>query len=531
MINLSKDTIRDIHTAWDGLEDNPDRSDLAEGQILHLPVRGKKGARIGIDSKSRFHIILEPKDPDEEINRRLTNDIHIKTRDVNIEGTATRQVNIIAGKRWRHAIEPFAAEVIESMVNGSVSLSTLKHLVEEYRSLWATPKEPLDPRKQRGIIAELKVLEDLGKCIGHAQSMQKWSGSLSSKSGGLHDIGDETFAIEVKSYHDEPPRVRINGIEQLDHRIDKRLTLVGVHIISHQEGMTLPGYIDHCLKIYEEAGCKSVAEEKLNLAGWRDANREEYHSKFTIGRTVIIPIRPDTPVFPAYLKDRIPSSVSKISYLLHLNDLQAIPSDKENSWKEMILEDPWPIISDEGVTSESLISAHCKEIHAKSTEELVTMDESQCLELKSSVWHAYDIPKNPNLTQSEIVKEINEGAIKTVSGFLNSDGGTLLVGVNDDNEILGLTRDMKASNTKNTDDYELRLTRLLSDKCGRPNIAEFVRVTISPSGENQVCRLDVRPATSPVFTENEKFYVRVGNSTNSLLPSEIYEYCIRHWSI
>ena len=264
---MSKDTIRDIHLIWDELEDNPNRSNLNKGQILHQPVFGKEGARIGIDSRSRFHIILEPKDPEEEINRRLTNDIQIKTKDITIEGVASRQVNIIAGKRWRHAIEPFAAEVIDSMVNGSVSLSTLRQLVEEYRSLWATPKEPLDPRKQRGIIAELIVLEDLGRSIGHAQSMQKWSGSLSSKSGGLHDIGDETFAIEVKSYHDEPPRVRINGIEQLDHRVDKRLTLIGVHIISHQDGMTLPGYVDYCLKIYDAAGCKSVAEEKLNLAG------------------------------------------------------------------------------------------------------------------------------------------------------------------------------------------------------------------------------------------------------------------------
>lgn len=528
---MNKDTIRDIHSAWDRLEDNPDRSNLAEGQILHLPVIGKEGARIGIDSKSRFHIILEPKNPHEEIHRKLTNDIQIKTEDINIEGTNSRQVNIIAGKRWRHAIEPFAAEVIDSMVNGSVSISALRYLVEEYRSLWATPKEPLDPRKQRGIIAELKVLEDLGKCIGHAQSMQKWSGNLSSKSGGLHDITDDTFAIEVKSYHDEPPRVRINGIEQLDHRIDKRLTLVAVHIISHQEGMTLPEYIDHCMKIYEEVGCKSVAEEKLNLAGWRDLDREEYHSKYTIGRTVIIPIRPDTPVFPAYLKEKIPSSISSISYLLHLNDLRAIPSDKENSWREMISDESWPVLADQSTNSDSLISNYCKEIHSKSTEELVSLEESQNLEFKSSVWHPYEVSKNPNITLSEHMKQINEATIKTVCGFLNSDGGTLLIGLNDDKEILGLNSDIKASNNTDLDNYELKLVRLLSEMCGRANIAEFVRVRFHPIGKRKVCRLDVRPSNTPVFTENEKFYVRVGNATNSLFPSEIYDYCNRHWSI
>jgi len=529
VINLNKDTIRYIHEIWDGLEDNPDLSNLKSGQIFHLPV--KDGARIGIDSESRFHIILEPQNPEEEINRKLTNDIQIKTKKINIKGTDSKQVNIIAGRRWRHAIEPFAAEVIDSMVNGSVSISTLRYLVEEYRSLWATPKEPLDPRKQRGLIAELKVLEDLGKCIGHAQSMLKWSGNISSKSGGLHDITDETFAVEVKSYHDEPPRVRINGIEQLDHRIDKRLTLVGVHIISHQDGMTLPEYIDRCMKIYEEAGCKSVAEEKLNLAGWRDLDREEYHSKFTIGRTVIIPIRPDTPVFPSYLKDKIPSSVSNISYLLYLNDLQAIPSDKENSWREMTSDGSWPMLAGQSTNSESLISKLCKEIHSKSTEELVTLEESQSLEFKSSVWHPYEISKNPNISSSEHMKQINEATIKTVSGFLNSDGGTLIIGVNDDNEIIGINSDIKASGNTNLDRYELKLVRLLSDMCGRANIAEFVRVRFHTIEEMKVCRLDVRPSTTPVFTKNEKFYVRVGNATKSLYPSEIYDYCNRHWSV
>ena len=72
----------------------------------------------------------------------------ISKQEINIEGTTSRQVNIIAGKRWRHAIEPFASEVMDSMVNGSVSLSTGKLI--EYRSLWASPKEPLNPRKQRG---------------------------------------------------------------------------------------------------------------------------------------------------------------------------------------------------------------------------------------------------------------------------------------------------------------------------------------------------------------------------------------------
>ena len=55
-------------------------------------------------------------------------------------------------------------------------------------------KRTAEPKKAKRFIAELKVLEDLGKFIGHAQSMQKWSGSHLNQD--LHDIGLEIIAID-----------------------------------------------------------------------------------------------------------------------------------------------------------------------------------------------------------------------------------------------------------------------------------------------------------------------------------------------
>ena len=259
-----KELVRLVHMVWDQLEDMAATSAQATGVVQTLPI---SDAYLGIDDGLRFHLLMALDEQKEVINRRLTSGIEIITQSMEIDGTQAVMVDIVASKRWRHAIEPFSAEAISAMVDGTISLSILRNLVEEYRSLWAVPKEPLDPRRQRGIIAELKVLEELGSRVGYAQAVQKWTGSLSSKAGGLHDIGDEEFSIEVKSYHDEPPRVRINHIEQLDHRMDKRLTLVGVHIISNQEGMTLPDFIDESVDLYEAAGCRSIVEEKLTLAG------------------------------------------------------------------------------------------------------------------------------------------------------------------------------------------------------------------------------------------------------------------------
>ena len=243
---------------------------------------------------------------------------------------------------------------------------------------------------------------------------------------------------------------------------------------------------------------------------------------------MICPIRPETPVFPAHLKDRIPSSVSSISYLLHLNDLKSIPTDKDSSWKDMMFGEAWPTVS-EGVSSDELMSNSCREIHDSPAESLAGMAESQNLEFKSSVWHAYQKPLNPNLSPQEVSKGIQEAVIKTICGFMNSEGGTLLVGVDDQNTVLGLEGDFKSKVIKDIDDYELRLIRLLSDNLGRPNVAEFVRLSFPLVNGNEICRIDVKPSTAPVFSKREKFYVRVSNATNSLLPSETLTYCIGHW--
>ena len=176
MSEPNNEMIRIIHLLWDKLEDETGSFNL-EGDAIRN-YQAADGAWIGIDNKSTFHLILDLEDTKDRINRKLTRDIEITTKTISIDGKDNKRASIIAAKRWRHAIEPFAAEAVSSMVDGMISLSTLKRLVEEYRSLWAPPKEPLDPRKQRGVIAELKVLEDLGKHLGHAKALECWSGNL-----------------------------------------------------------------------------------------------------------------------------------------------------------------------------------------------------------------------------------------------------------------------------------------------------------------------------------------------------------------
>ncbi|MDR3468137.1 MAG: putative DNA binding domain-containing protein [Xanthobacteraceae bacterium] len=78
--------------------------------------------------------------------------------------------------------------------------------------------------------------------------------------------------------------------------------------------------------------------------------------------------------------------------------------------------------------------AEPEEIKHRPIAELVKLGESAVLEFKSTL--QWDV----------VLKQLNKGlrksCLKTIAAFMNSEGGTLLIGVEDDGSILGLDKDL-----------------------------------------------------------------------------------------
>jgi len=195
----------------------------------------------------------------------------------------------------------------------------------------------MDIRTQRGLIGELLVVERLDPIIGLATAIDRWRGPFDE----LHDIIDDDWHIEVKSYADEPPRVRISQVEQLDANIDPKLSIAGVHLMGSSKGKTLPNFIDHFIQLADENGVKTLALERLNAAGWCEDDRTEYSSRFIVGRMVLCPIHLGTSVFPAKLLCELPHSVDKVTYRLALNELFQIRGDADSSWRLVCSPGDW----------------------------------------------------------------------------------------------------------------------------------------------------------------------------------------------
>ena len=122
---------------------------------------------------------------------------------------------------------------------------------------------------------------------------------------------------------------------------------------------------------------------------------------------------------------------------------------------------------------------------------------------------------------------IEHGTLKTIVAFLNTDGGTLLVGVEDDGKILGI----EADQFPNEDKFMLHFANLVNDKIGK-KYADLIRWDIKPVGDKKILRIDCTRSPSPVFlkvSSQEEFYIRTGPSTVQLTPSEVVDYSRKHF--
>jgi len=164
-----------------------------------------------------------------------------------------------------------------------------------------------------------------------------------------------------------------------------------------------------------------------------------------------------------------------------------------------------------------------------STQDLIGAGESQTIEFKSTA--------RINLHTQERDSRMEHVIIKTVCGFLNSEGGLLLIGVEDGGAVLGLSDDMKSLGAKqDRDSYELFLRQLLESNLSKTT-AGTVRISFDVVDGKDVCLVSAASAGNPVFavpvkgagSSTSEFWVRIGNATRQLHGDEMVDYQRSHW--
>lgn len=143
--------------------------------------------------------------------------------------------------------------------------------------------------------------------------------------------------------------------------------------------------------------------------------------------------------------------------------------------------------------------------------------ESEAVEYKSTL--------RTNLHTGSPDKRMELAVLKTIAAFLNTDGGTLVIGLADDGTPVGI----EADNFPNEDKMALHLVNIVKERLG-PHAATMTHIHFDDRGNRRVMAVRCRTSRTPIFVrdgEVERFYVRTGPATTELSTSQAHEYISR----
>lgn len=151
--------------------------------------------------------------------------------------------------------------------------------------------------------------------------------------------------------------------------------------------------------------------------------------------------------------------------------------------------------------------------------------ENDRLEFKSTLRFNLKAERNDSV--------IELAALKTIAGFLNAAGGTLLVGVEDAGKVVGIELDRFA----NIDKFQLHFWNLVRE-CIGSEFSQFLATSVHKFDEGTVFSVACTPSNRPVFLKwkapgeskhEDLFFVRAGPQTEALSMRQTMTYVQDHF--
>jgi len=185
----------------------------------------------------------------------------------------------------------------------------------------------------------------------------------------------------------------------------------------------------------------------------------------------------------------------------------------------------FPLVSD-SIKSDTLAAFRTFAPHPADTQllELIEGHENNYLEFKvAACWNSF---------KSKVDDSMRIKVTEGIAAFLNSrDGGTMLIGVDNDSNIVGLAEDFKVANRQkqDKDGYERFLTELIRDNCNLADVASLCEISFHNLQGKDVCRIKVKPSLKPVFHQKGDLIIRDGGGKKKLTAAAAFEYTKSRW--
>lgn len=163
------------------------------------------------------------------------------------------------------------------------------------------------------------------------------------------------------------------------------------------------------------------------------------------------------------------------------------------------------------LAAEPAKTAECQPLSIK---DIIMTGESDQVEFKSTL--------RINLHTRDRDPRMELAVLRTIAGFLNTNGGVLTIGVADDGSPLGIDSD----GFENEDKMGLHLVNMIKDRMN-PTVMAFIHLHFEDYNGCRVMVVHCSKSMKPIFVKDgnlERFYIRTGPSTTELSASQTQDY-------
>jgi len=173
------------------------------------------------------------------------------------------------------------------------------------------------------------------------------------------------------------------------------------------------------------------------------------------------------------------------------------------------------------------VTKKSKSLCDKSVFEIIKKGETKEIEFKSSLRYC--------LREKKPMPHVEHSAFKNIAAFLNTNGGVLLIGVEDDLNVIGIdTTDYPTFKESDKNDAFLKHFDNLLGKFLGNDLNSIVEINLEDVSGRKVAKICVKKkASEPVFLnqkgKSEEFYIRRSASAVSLSSKEMLKYAKEHW--
>ncbi len=162
--------------------------------------------------------------------------------------------------------------------------------------------------------------------------------------------------------------------------------------------------------------------------------------------------------------------------------------------------------------------------HIEITKITDIIQQGECNTIEFKRTYQYN-PNNPSKTDDRL----RFACLKTIAAFLNTNNGTLLIGIDDDGSAYGIESDIEVATKRHDKDGLIQtITSAINDNIGAIFTEKYVLIYFVTVEDKEICVVKVTKSEKLAFLQKNgrsTVFIRTNNSTRELDTPEVLERC------